>query len=125
MKNLILKSTLILSLILMTSFTVKESINDSKKIIGVWEYSVPDAPHPYQKGILTFSIIENELTGFISIEENKIDLKNVVSKKNKITCELYIEGETVKFDLNFKRKSFSGTASYSEGDLEMTGIKME
>jgi hypothetical protein len=109
----------------MTSFTVKESTSSAKKFVGVWEYNVPDAPYPYQTGTMTFSNVKKKISGFISIEGNTIDMEKVVSKKNNLTYEIYIEGETVIFNLTFKKKSFSGTASYSQGDLEITGTKKE
>ena len=125
MKNLILKSTIILSLLVMTSFTAKDSTTSAKKIVGVWEYSVPDAPYEYQTGIMTFSKVKKELSGFISIEGNKMDMEKVVFKKDKLTSEVYIQGETVTFNLTFEKNSFSGTASYSQGDMDITGTKKE
>jgi len=125
MKNLILKSTIILSLLVMTSFTVKDNTTIAKKFIGVWEYSVPNAPYPYQTGTMTFSKAKKKISGFISIEGNNIDMEKVVSKKDNLTCEIYIEGETVTFNLTFEKNSFSGTASYSQGDLDISGTKKE
>ncbi len=124
MKNLILRSSLILSFLLMTSFTVKENSTDNKDIIGVWEYAVPDAPVEYQEGTFTFSQEENKLSGFILIDGYKLDLENVLADQDKLTCEVLLEGEIVTFDLTFTKESFSGTASYSEGDLAITGRKI-
>ena len=50
MKNLILKVSAILVLFVLTSYIVKEESIGEKKLIGTWEYSVPDAPQQYQKG---------------------------------------------------------------------------
>ncbi len=125
MKNLILKSSIILSLILMTSFTVKESAFGTKRIIGVWEYSVPNAPYQYQQGIITFSKNEKKLSGFLTVQGTKLNLDNIVSKKNNIICDVYLEGETITFDLTFKKKLFSGKITYSQGSLDITGVKKE
>jgi hypothetical protein len=107
----------------MTSFTVNDSLVVTKKFIGEWEYSVPDAPYQYQAGTFIFSKVEKKLSGTIAIDGYKTDLSNVVTKKNNLTCEVYIEGETVTFDLTFTKKSFSGTASYSQGELDISGSK--
>ncbi len=125
MKNLIFKSSIILSLVLLTSFSVKESTFGIKKIIGVWEYSVPDAPYQYQQGVITFSKNKKEISGFLTIQGTKLNLENIVSKKNNITCDVYLEGETITFNLIFKKKLFSGKVHYSQGSLDITGTKKE
>jgi hypothetical protein len=68
---------------------------------------------------------ENNLAGYASIDGYKIDMDNVVEKKGVVTCEAYIEGESVYFEMEFKKDSFSGKASYSEGSLEITGKKVK
>jgi len=123
MRNLILRSSLILSLLLMTSFTVTDSLVGTKKFVGEWEYSVPDAPYQYQTGTFNFSKIKKKITGTVAIDGYKMDLENVATKKNNLICNVNIEGETVTFDLTFDKKSFTGTASYSQGVLDMTGTK--
>ena len=125
MKNLILKSSIVLSLILMMSFTVKESAFGTKRIVGVWEYSVPNAPYQYQQGIITFSKNKKDISGFLTVQGTKLNLENIISKKNNIICDVYLEGETVTFDLTFKKKLFSGKVTYSQGSLDITGTKKE
>ncbi len=68
---------------------------------------------------------ENKLTGYTSIDENKIDMENLVEKKNVVTCEVYIQGETVNIEMIFKKNSFSGKVTYSQGSLEITGTKVK
>ena len=123
MKNLILKVSAILVLFVLTSYIVKDESIGEKKLIGTWEYSVPDAPQQYQKGEIIFVKNEGNLEGNLAINGYKTLLKNLSSKKNNVTCEAYISGENISFDLTFDKKSFIGTASYSEGSLDITGHK--
>ena len=114
---------MLLTLLVMLSFTGIESTVSSKNVIGTWEYSAPDAPYEYQAGKIVFEMKEDKLTGYVSIDEYKIEMKSIVEKKNIVTCEAYIEGESVHFEMIFKKESFSGKATYSEGSLELTGAR--
>lgn len=125
MKNFILKGSMLLTLLVMVSFTGVESTVNSKNIVGTWEYSAPDAPYEYQEGKIVFEMKENKLTGYVSIDGYKIEMDNVVEKKGMVTCETYIEGELINFEMMFKKDSFSGKASYSEGSLEISGTKVK
>ncbi len=125
MKNFILKGTMILSFILMTSFTVTESVSVADNLLGTWTYEAPDAPYEYSEGELVFSKKDGKMVGDVVIDGYKIEMENLVTKKDKVTFEVYVEGETVTIDLLVKKKSFTGTASYSEGDLEFNGKKIK
>lgn len=121
MKKFILTSAMILSVVIMSSFAVNESIDDSKIVIGTWEYSVPDAPYEYQEGELIIEKKDGKLTGYTMMGGYKTDIEDVVVKNNNLTFYLYVESEKVSFDLEFEKKIFSGTVSYSEGELDISG----
>ena len=46
-------------------------------------------------------------------------------KGNNLTFTMYIEDTDVSFDLHFESKNFKGTVVYSEGILDITGVKKE
>ena len=123
MKNLIFKGAAIVILLFLTSYSLPDDIIKTKNLIGTWEYSVPDAPHQYQKGDIIFVKKEGKLEGNLGIGNYKTPLRDLNSKKDRVTCEAYISGENISFDLTFKKNSFTGTASYSEGTLDITGHK--
>lgn len=123
MKNLIFKGVAILILFVLTSYTAKEDDIKTKNIVGTWEYTVPDAPSQYQKGAIIFEDKEGKLTGYFLIDGFKAQLRNLKSLKRNVTFEAYIQGVTVSFDLTFKKKSFLGSATYSEGTLDISGHK--
>jgi len=123
MKNLILKGSLVLTFLVMMSFTGTNVTVGDKLFIGTWEYEAPDAPYEYQEGEIVISKKDGKLVGYASIDGYKIDLEDVKASGDKLVCEAYIEGESIVFELVFKKKSFTGTASYSEGSLPITGKK--
>lgn len=123
MKKFILSSAIVLSVVLMSSFTSNEVVDESSIAIGTWNYSVPDAPYEYQEGQLIIEKKDGKLTGYTMLDGYKTDIEDVVAKKNNLTFYLYVETEKVNFNLDFEKKSFTGTVAYSEGELTISGKK--
>ncbi len=123
MKNIMLKTTLVLTLIVMSSFTLSGTFKVNKKILGEWEYSVPQAPYEYQKGVLVLSKEGKELKGEMVVGGYSIVMEELVNVKGNVKAKVDVEGESVSFDLNFSKNSFEGTVSYSQGTMEITGNK--
>ncbi len=124
MKNLIFKGTLVFILFVTAGFTGINHPATDLKMLGTWEYSAPDAPYEYQEGNIHFLMQDNKLVGFVEIGGYKMELEDVIVKGDKVNCEVYVEGEEVSLELLFKKKTFSGTASYSEGTIDFTGKKL-
>lgn len=123
MKNYLLKSSLILTVLMLVSFTGIDNAKVDKSVLGTWEYTCPDAPYEYQNGDIVLETKEDKLTGYISIDGYKVELENVKGEKTKVTGEAYIEGTSVMLEMNFKKKALTGTAITDEGTLEFTGTK--
>ena len=123
MKNIAFKSILLLSVIVLSSFAVKDSFVGVKKILGEWDCSIPDAPMEYQKAVLVLSKVDGVLTGEMMLGGQGMPLEDVVYEKDVLKAKLDIQGETVRYNLNFSKKSFEGIVSYSQGALDITGTK--
>lgn len=112
-------------LVVVSSFTAIDDFKVNKKILGEWEYNVPQAGYEYQKGVIMFSAEGKELKGEVLIGNQSMPMESVVNKKNNVKAKIYVEGEGVSLDLNFEETTFKGTVSYSEGTLEIIGSKKE
>ena len=123
MKNVAFKSFLLLSIIVLSSFAVKDSFVGVKKILGEWEYSIPDAPYEYQKGVLVLKKVDGALVAEVLIGGQGMPMEDVKYEKNVLTAKMDVQGETVRYKLNFTKKSFEGIVSYSQGTLDMKGTK--
>ncbi|MGI9531364.1 hypothetical protein [Lutimonas sp.] len=123
MKNVAFKSVLLLSIIVLSSFAVKDSFVGVKKILGEWDYSIPDAPYEYQKGVLVLKKVDGDLAGEMVIGGQGTALEDVTFEKNELKAMMNVQGETVRFKLNFTKKTFEGVVSYSQGTLDMSGSK--
>ena len=123
MKNLILLSSLIFTFVLASSFSNIDSSKKYKKLIGTWNYEVLDAPYQYQKGEFIFANEDGKLIGYIMNNEYKIDLEDIIVIKKNVTFKVNVEGEMVTFNMDYKKKTMQGTATYSGGSLDVTGTK--
>lgn len=124
MKKILQTSGLLLTIILFTNFTTVNNSN-TKKILGTWEYAVPDAPYEYQKGELVIKKTDGKLSGYTESDGYKTDIEDIVVDGKNVTFIMYIENTEIEFDLTFDKNSFKGTVSYTEGTLDISGIKKE
>jgi len=122
MKNSVLKYGIVMGLFLVISAGVAMAASP-KDVVGTWSYEAPYAPYEYSSGKLVFTEKDGKLVGVIKIGEYEIDAKNVKLETENLTFGTYVEGEYVSLKLVLKKDTFSGTASYSEGTIDVTGKK--
>ncbi len=126
MKQTMTTLGLLLLVALISNFTKTNSTTtNSKKIIGTWEYTVPNAPYEYQEGELTIEEVDGELSGYTMVGDYKTDVEDLVIEDKNVTFTINIEDTEVSFDLDFDKNSFKGTVTYVEGTLTISGTKKE
>jgi hypothetical protein len=125
MKNISFTGTIVLMLVVVSSFTAIDDFKVNKKILGEWEYNVPQAGYEYQKGVFVFSKEGKELKGEVLIGNQSMPMESVVNQKNNVKAKINVQGEGVSLDLNFEETTFKGTVTYSEGTMEISGSKKE
>lgn len=123
MKKIKVLGMLFFSIVFLSSFVGPDSFMGVKKILGEWDYVVPDASYEYQKGVLILSKVNGELEGEVRIGGQGTPLEKMVYEKNNLKAKIYVQGELVELDLNFTKKNFEGTVSYSQGSMSMNGKK--
>ena len=72
---------------------------------------------------MVFSENGDKIEGKIKIGSYEIDMKNVKVEGNNVSFGAYVEGEYVSIKIELDKKNFKGTASYSEGSIDVTGSK--
>ena len=95
----------------------------AKDVVGTWNYEAPYAPYEYSKGQLIFLEKGDKVEGKIKIGNYEIEMKNVKVEGQEVSFGSYVEGEYITVKIKINEKTFSGTASYSEGTLEVKGEK--
>ena len=125
MKKIMTTKIILLSVVLLSSFISVNLTSDNKDVIGTWNYAVPNAPAEYQKGQLILEDKEGELSGYTKIGDYKNYIENPKLENKTLTFTMFIEDTDVSFDLNFDHNKFSGKVTYTEGILDITGVKIE
>jgi hypothetical protein len=119
-----MKTIKILMLVMLAaSFT---TVNAQKKVdpVGTWSYEAEYAPYEYSSGDIVVSKEKQEYKVELQLGEYyKIKASNVEYKDNVLSFNVYVEGESVSVKTTLEKDSHAGTASYSEGTLEVTGKK--
>ncbi|MCG8309011.1 MAG: hypothetical protein MI975_16565 [Cytophagales bacterium] len=123
MKSLVVKNGIALGLFLALVVGNAFAAGKAKDLIGTWNYEAPYAPYEYSTGKLIFTENGDKVEGKIKIGEYEIDMRNVKVEGDKVTFGAYVEGEYIKVDATVKKNSLTGTVSYSEGTMEVTGEK--
>ena len=123
MKRVVLKSGIAMGLFLAMIVGSVFAAPNGKDVVGTWNYDAPYAPYEYSKGKLVFTENGDKVEGKIKIGSYEIDMRNVKVEGNDISFGAYVEGEYVSIKMKIDKKKFTGTASYSEGSIEVTGEK--
>lgn len=123
MKSLVVKNGILLGLFLALVVGNSFAATKAKDLVGTWNYEAPYAPYEYSTGKLIFTEADDKVEGKIKIGEYEIDMRNVKVEGEKVSFGAYIEGEYVSLKITLKKNTFTGTASYSEGSMEVSGEK--
>ena len=121
MRKVIFAGATVLLALLVMSFGESDLDFGVKKFVGVWDYEVPNAPYGYQTGTMTLTKQKRALKGSISVGSYTSELEEIETKKNELSGFVRVEGEKVQLKLTFDKNSFEGTALSSQGSMEMKG----
>ena len=70
---------------------------------------------------MTLTKEKRALKGSISVGSYTSELEEIETKKNELSGFVRVEGEKVQLKLTFDKNSFEGTALSSQGSMEMKG----
>jgi hypothetical protein len=103
-----------------TGVLANEPLTKKFSPVGTWEFKAPTAPEGYTAGDLIISKEGKEYSVVFAMSEYyKVTGYEVEYKKKNLSFILYIETETVHISGTFEEDKFTGTASYSEGVIEV------
>jgi len=123
MKSLLVKNGIALGLFLALVVGNAFAAEKAKDLVGTWSYEAPYAPYEYSAGKLIFSENGEKVEGKIKIGEYEIEMRNLKVEGDLVTFGAYVEGEYVSLKMTVTKGEFTGTASYSEGSIDVTGKK--
>ncbi|RIH66226.1 hypothetical protein D1164_04755 [Mariniphaga sediminis] len=125
LNNSKMKSFLVLVFFAAFTMTVNAAmVQNNNDVVGEWKYDVKSAPYGYEKGTLTFSENEKQLSGEVKFADGyKIKLKDVLYKEGELTFSLYVDYELITVKTKIEGKKMKGTVGSSGGKMELTAEK--
>lgn len=116
---------------LMASYSEKESSNpiDAKRTellkdnspVGVWDYTVADAPYEYSTGVLYVTKEKDGYAVKVKLNYSTEKANNVSVDKNKLNFSVMVEGLLVKVALEVDDKGIKGKVDSPEGMFALVG----
>lgn len=103
-------------------WSVLSNANDP---IGYWNYSAPNAPYEYSKGVMVISKVEGAYNVVVHVNGGSIIGEDVKVNGNEIKFKVYIEGDTVSVTLTVDNDTISGNSVSSQGSLAIEGKRGE
>ena len=91
-----------------------------KKIIGVWEFSAPNAPQPYNGGIMTIKEVDNKLVGEFTIQGQPMPIPQVKFEENTLSLGFEVENTSINLVLNLKDGILEGSTETPNGTVMVT-----
>jgi len=93
-------------------------------LLGLWDYSAPDAPYEYSTGKLQFSELNGKPAGkVIGADGSQIQVKDLKIENTSFSFAVEIEYETVKVSGKLVNGKISGKADSPEGELPITAVR--
>ena len=113
-------------LLLVVLFTVSMSVSSFaadkgyKKILGVWEFSAPTAPAPYDSGLMTFKEVDQKLVAEFTIQGQVSPIPQTVFEKDEVTLNFEVENNPIVLKLVLKDGILEGKTDTPNGPVAVT-----
>ena len=115
---------LLAALFIATGVLANEPLSKKFSPVGTWKFTAPAAPEGYTAGDLIISKEGKVYSVVFALSEYyKVTGYEVEYKKKNLSFILYIETETVHISGMFEEDKFTGTASYSEGVIDISATR--
>lgn len=113
---------LFLLILVLISMTVSSNAAEKKykKIIGVWEFSAPNAPQPYNGGILTLKEVDQKLAGEFTIQGQVMAIPQIEFEENILTLGFEVENTPITLKMKLKDGVLEGTTDTPNGSVTVT-----
>ena len=111
---------LVILVIISLSLSSNAAEKKYKKIIGVWEFSAPNAPAPYNGGILTIKEVDRKLAGEFTIQGQAMAIPKIEFEENNLTLGFEVENTPITLVLNLNDGILEGTTDTPNGQVTVT-----
>jgi len=115
-------SKVLLMFLFVFSISVSSNAAEKKfrKIVGVWEFSAPNAPAPYDGGIMTIKEVDKKLVGEFTIQGQPMAIPQVKFEENTLTLGFEVENTPITLVLKLTKDVLEGTTETPNGPVKVT-----
>ena len=115
-------SKVLLMFLFVLSISVSSNAAEKKfrKIVGVWEFSAPNAPAPYDGGIMTIKEVDKKLVGEFTIQGQPMAIPQVQFEDNTLTLGFEVENTPITLILKLSKGVLEGTTDTPDGPVKVT-----
>jgi len=113
---------LLLVLLVVSSLTLSSNAAEKKfkKIVGVWEFAAPNAPQPYDAGVLTIKEVDKKLAAEFTIQGQAMAVPQIEFAENTLTLGFEVENTPITLVLKLKDDVLEGTTESPNGQITVT-----
>ena len=113
---------LLLVLLVVSSLTLSLNAAEKKfkKIVGVWEFAAPNAPQPYDAGVLTIKEVDKKLAAEFTIQGQAMAVPQIDFAENTLTLGFEVENTPITLVLKLKDDVLEGTTESPNGQVTVT-----
>lgn len=111
---------LVVLVIISMSLSANTAAKKYKKIVGVWEFTAPNAPEPYNGGILTIKEVDKKLTGEFTIQGQAMPIPQIEFTENILTLGFEVESTPITLILYLNDGVLEGTTDTPNGQVTVT-----
>lgn len=113
---------ILLVLLVVSSLTLSSNAAEKKfkKIVGVWEFAAPNAPQPYDAGVLTIKEVDKKLAAEFTIQGQAMAVPQIEFAENTLTLGFEVESTPITLVLKLKDDVLEGTTDSPNGQITVT-----
>lgn len=96
-----------------------------KRIVGVWEFAAPNAPQPYDAGVLTIKEADNKLAAEFTIQGQTVAVPQIEFVENTLTLGFEVENTPISLVLKLKDGVLTGSTDTPNGTVTVTANRQK
>ena len=116
----ILRILLVALVVISFSLSSNAAEKKFKKIIGVWEFAAPNAPQPYDSGVLTIKEVDKKLAAEFTIQGQAMAVPQIEFAENTLTLGFEVESTPITLVLKLKDGVLEGVTQSPNGEIKVT-----
>ena len=90
-----------------------------QKILGLWEFSAPAAPQPYESGNLSLKVVDQKLTGEFIIQGQAMSIAKISYESDTLYLNFEVENTPIALKLRLKDGLMEGTTNTPDGPVNV------